>query len=138
MVNASYKTYGNYDEFTTDLLLSVMQNGCSGVIINYQDYQGFAASMNGKTINGNTIAFDYDSYTRFDEEIAEARSGDGNIMVAVYDDGVMVGEAVKYSDNKNAFADTVYFVEKSAAETAMKYAIASSFVPFQIQEKIRL
>lgn len=138
MVNASYKSYESYEKFITEFIFSVIENGHSAIIVNYQDYQGLVASLNGKVLNGETITLDLESRELFDEDILVAQNGDGNIMVTVYESGVMTGEPVIHSENERAFADTIYFVESSAAESAMKYAITSRFVPFKIEKKIRL
>ena len=138
MVGASYRVYEDYEKFITDFLFSVIDNGYSAIIVNYKDYQGLIASLNGKVLNGNTIALGVEYGDLFDEDITTAQNGDGNIMVTVYDTGYMTGEPVTYPNKEQAFIPMVYFVEAEAADNAIKYAITSTIVPFKIEQKIRI
>lgn len=138
MVGASYRVYEDYEKFITDFLFSVIDNGYSAIIVNYKDYQGLVASLNGKVLNGNTIALGVEYGDLFDKDIAIAMIGDGNIMVTVYDNGYMTGEPVTYPNKEQAFSPMVYFVEAEAADSAIKYAITSTIVPFKIEQKIRI
>lgn len=138
MVGASYRIYEDYEKFITDFLFSVIDNEHSAIIINYKDCQGLIASLNGKVLNGETIALGVEYGERFDEDIITAQNGDGNMIVTVFKSGYMTTEPVSYPNKEQAFAPTVYFVETDAADAVIKYAITSTIVPFKIEQKIRI
>lgn len=138
MVNASFKKYENYDKFITDFLITVIKNDNAVIIINYQDYQGLIASLHEKVINGNSLTLDTESFDYFEDDIETAKKKDGNIMVTVFKDGLIIGEPVLYPDKAINFVDSTYFIENDAAQSAMDYTIISTCIPFQIEKKIRL
>ena len=138
MINAIFKKYEDFDKFITDFLIAVMDNERAVIIVNYQDYQGLIASLNGKVLNGKTLALDIESAYTFDEDIKTAQERDNNIMVTVFSNGYIIGEPVLYPDKAISFIDTIHFIETDAASSAMNYAITSTCVPFQIENKIRL
>ena len=138
MINAIFKKYEDFDKFITDFLIAVMDNERAVIIVNYQDYQGLIASLNGKLLNGKTLALDIESAYTFDEDIKTAQERDDNIMVTVFSNGHIIGEPVLYPDKAISFINTIHFIETDAASSAMNYAITSTCVPFQIENKIRL
>lgn len=137
MVGASYRKYNDYDEFVTDFLFSVIENGCSAIIVNYQDYAGIVMSLNGKVLNGNSLTLFVESVDLFDEDIKKAMEGDGNIMLSVHSDGTIIGEPA-YCEKVEGFGELTYFIEQDAAESAMKYPITSTIVPFLIEKKLTI
>lgn len=134
MVGASYKKYNDYDEFVTDFLFTVMEKDCSAIIVNYQDYAGIVMSLNGKVLNGNSLTLDVESVELFDEDVQKVMEGDGNIMLTVYSSGKIIGEPA-YCEKVEGFEEMTYFIEQDATESAMKYPITSTIVPFLIEKK---
>lgn len=138
MVNASLRKYETYDKFITDFILNVIENGNAVIIVNYQDYQGMIASLNGKVVNGESLVLDIESADLFDSDIEYAKEHDGNIMITVFKNGLIIGEPIQFPKKAVSFFNTNYFIEADAAETAMDYAIDSTCIPFQIENKIKL
>jgi hypothetical protein len=138
LINAIFKKYEDFDKFVTDFLITVMDNGSAVIIVNYQDYQGMITSLNGKVLNGNALTLNVECAYTFDDDIKTAQKGDGNIMITVFSNANIIGEPVFYPDKAISFIDTIHFIETDAANSAMNYAITSTCVPFQIENKIRL
>ena len=133
MIDANYRKYKTYDEFINDFLITVMENGHAVIMVNYKDYQGVISSLNGKTLNGKTLAMDCDTLDLFDEDIKTAMEHDGNMMIAVYNGSSKItGEPVMYTDK---FFESAYFVEEDAITKAMDYVMPSRIVPFKIEKK---
>ena len=136
MINASYKKYANYDDFIRDILFTVMEDHHTVIICNWQDAQGLIASINGKVLNGKTLALDIDSAYDFDDEIVTAKMNDGNMLITIFDNATVICEAALFTDKPISFIDSKYFVEYDAV-CAMNYAITNTIIPFKIEQKIR-
>ena len=133
MIDANYRKYKTYNEFINDFLITVMENGHAVIMVNYKDYQGVISSLNGKTLNGKTLAMDCDTLDLFDEDITTAMKNDGNMMITVYNSSSKItGEPVIYPDK---FFESAYFVEEDAVTKAMDYVMPSRIVPFKIEKK---
>lgn len=137
MVNAIYHKYKDYDEFIRDILFTVIDDHHVVIICNWQDVQGLVASINGKVLNGNTLALDIESAYSFDDDILTAKMNDGNMLVSIFDNATVITEPALYTDNAISFFDSRYFVEYDAIN-AMKYAITSTIIPFKIEKKYSL
>lgn len=138
MINASFLKYKDYDHFVTDFLINVMENDFAVIIVRWEDYQGIIASLNGKLINGKSLALDIECADRFDEDIQTAKDNDGNIMITVFKNAFILGEPVLYSNKAISFVQATHFIEADASKVAMNYAINSTCIPFIIENKIRL
>lgn len=136
MINASYKKYSNYDDFIRDILFTVMEDHHAVIICNWQDAQGLIASINGKVLNGKSLTLDIDSAYHFDDDIATAQMNDGNMLITIFDNAIVICEAALFTDKAISFIDSKYFVERDAI-CAMDYAITNTIIPFKIEEKIR-
>ena len=130
MVTQPFKTYDSFADFTNDFIITVMDEGYATIVVNYQDYSGLIASLQEKTINGNALHLDPDTYEGFDNDVETAKVHDGHIMVTVFDDAVITGEAVVY-EHPEAYAEGTYFIEKDAESFLIK-PIVGRFVPFEI------
>lgn len=136
MVNASFKKYPSYQDFVTDVLFNVMDEGVVTIICNYADYQGLIATLNEKVLNGNSLYLDIESADSFDEDIATAQMNDGNMMVSIFSSGKITGEPVVFQ-TAEAFAPCVYYIEYDA-RSAVDYPLTGTIIPFQIEQKYRI
>ena len=125
-----FKAYESYVDFVNDFMFTVMDEGYAVIVVNYKDYYGLLASLQEKTINGNSLYLDVDTIDGYDNDIATAQSRDGLIIVTVFEDARIVGEAVVY-EHPEAYAEGTYFIEKDAESFLIK-PIVGRFVPFEI------
>ena len=128
----TFKEYGSFAEFTTDFLLTVMDASYAMIVVDYRDYNGLLASLQVKTINGVALHLDPDTYEGFENDIEAAKTHDGLIMVTVYDDGNVMGEAVLYSE-PDAYVEGDYFVEEDAQSFLMK-PVVGRMIPFVVSK----
>lgn len=137
MIDANYRKYESYDKFIEEFLFTVMDNGHAIIVVNYKDYQGMIENLNGKVLNGKSLATDIGTAECFDDDIKTAIDLDGNMMITVYNNNsIIVGEPVVYPDKANSFIDSAYFVEEDAIEKAIGYVIPKkNIVPFKIEKK---
>lgn len=137
MIDANYRKYESYDKFIEEFLFTVMDNGHAIIVVNYKDYQGMIENLNGKVLNGKSLATDIETAEYFDDDIKTAIDLDGNMMITVYNNNsIIVGEPVVYPDKANSFIDSAYFVEEDAIEKAIGYVIPKkNIVPFKIGKK---
>lgn len=137
VIDANYRKYESFDKFIEEFLFTVMDDGLAIIVVNYKDYQGMIESLNGKVLNGKSLATDIETAEYFDEDIKTAIDHDGNMMITVYNNNsIVVGEPVIYSDKANSFINSVYFVEEDAVKKTMDYAISKkNIVPFKIEKK---
>lgn len=130
MINAVFKKYDSCQEFLTDVMLTVMQEGIAAVICNYADYGGLLSALNEKTINKQSLFLDAECADSFDEDIQTAQMNDGNMLITILDNGRMLGEPVVFQ-RADAFVPMTYFVEYDA-KTAIDYPLSGTVIPFQI------
>ena len=129
------REYKNYESFITDFIISVMEDEVAAMIINYKDYQGVLASLNSRVLNGKTLVVEKETVQNFDEDIADAMNGDGNILITVFDNALIVGEPIVFASKAESFIDCKYYVEKDAMASAIHYAISPNIISFSIKEK---
>ena len=126
--------YNNYDEFATKFLLTVIEEGCAFIVINYMDYVGVIQSLNTKVINGKTLCFDVESDNYFDDDIKAAMRNKEMMLVSVFKESAkIIGEPVLY-ENPESFASGTYFVEKDASEF-LNMPITGKVIPFEINKR---
>ena len=130
MVGASYKNYSSYQDFINEVIVGVMQEGYIAIICNYMDYQGIIATLNEKTINGNSLYLNAESAENFDDDIVTAQMNDGNILITIFDTGEIIGEAVVFQ-TADSFAPMSYFIEYDA-KSALEYPLRGTVIPFRI------
>ena len=130
MVGASYKKYSSYQDFINEVIVGVMQEGYIAIICNYMDYQGIIATLNEKTINGNSLYLNAESAENFDDDIVTAQMNDGNMLITIFDTGEIIGEAVVFQ-TADSFAPMSYFIECDA-KSALEYPLRGTVIPFQI------
>ena len=131
MVNTSYKKYNSYQDFITDVIFNVMDEGQAIIIINHNDYQGILASLFEKNINGNSFYLNMECADLLDDDIKTAQMNDGNIMVTIFNTGEIIGEPVLFTFD-DSFADATYFIEYDA-KGAQDYPLHGLVIPFQIK-----
>lgn len=137
MIEASFCKYKSYDDFLRDFLITVMEEDHAAIICKWQDVQGVLASIHTKVINGSSFVLDTESAYCFDEEILTAQMNDGNMIITIFSNGLVVCEPALYTNDPISFVQCKYFVEYDAA-SALEYAIISPIIPFKIEEKIKL
>ena len=128
-----FKAYDSYVDFVNDFMFTVMDEGYAVIVVNYKDYYGLLASLQEKTINGNSLYLDVDTIDGYDNDIETAQSRDGLIMVTVFEDARIVGEAVVY-DTADAYIEGSYFVEKDAQSFLTK-PVRGRVTPFEIKKE---
>lgn len=136
MIDALYKKYKSYDDFIRDILFTVLEDHHTVIICNWQDAQGLLTSINGKALNGKSLALDIESAYQFDDDVITAQMNDGNILITIFDNATVICEPALFTDKAISFIDSKYFVEYDAM-CAMDYAINNTIIPFKIQKKIR-
>ena len=125
--------YANYNEFVTEFLLTVVDEGVASVVINYMDYIGLIQSLNTKVINGESLCLDVESADNFDTDIEIAKKGKGFILVTVFKESPkIIGEPVIYENSESLIACT-YYVEKDA-EDFVKIPVTGKIIPFEINK----
>ena len=132
MVGASFKTYPNYGGFITDFMFVVMEDGCAGIIVNYEDAAGVVASLNEKVLNGNSLALTPESFDSFDENLLTAKNCGGLMLITVLVEGEIITEPLIYK-TPEAYPPMTYYIEYDAKQ-AMKLPLDSTVIPFRIDK----
>ena len=136
MIKASYRKYNTYDDFVRDIVFTVIDDSHAVIICNWHDAQGLIQSLNSKTINGKSFTLDVECGYLFDDDILTAQMNDGNMLITIFDDGLIICEPALFTDKAMSFIDSKYFIERDAS-LALEYPIMSTVIPFQIEKKIR-
>ena len=125
--------YANYDEFVTEFLLTVVDEGVASVVINYMDYMGLIQSLNTKVINGESLCLDVESADNFDADIEIAKQGNKMILVTVFKESPkIIGEPIIY-ENPESLIPCTYYVEKDA-EDFVSIPVTGKIIPFEINK----
>lgn len=135
MINASFKNYPDYRDFTTDFLFTVISDGSASIIINYEDTIGVIQTLNEKVLNGNSLCLERESFDNIDNDILLAKDRSGLMMITVFDQGDIIAEPLVFT-NAEAFPETTYFVEYDA-QNALKLPLNGCVIPFQIEKKFK-
>lgn len=135
MINASFKNYPDYRDFTTDFLFTVISDGSASIIINYEDTIGVIQTLNEKVLNGNSLCLERESFDNIDNDILLAKDRSGLMMITVFDQGDIIAEPLVFT-KAEAFPETTYYVEYDA-QNALKLPLNGCVIPFQIEKKFK-
>ena len=127
------KKYNKYEDFTSEFVRSVIENGSAFLIVNWQDALGVCQLLNTFTINGNSVVMKRDFVDEAYADIEEVKQYDGNMLITLFDNGEMICE--KALNDESAYVDdSVYFVEYSAKDFVLP--LHATVVPFKIEAQI--
>lgn len=132
MVGASFKTYPNYADFITDFMFVVMEDGCSAMIVNYEDAAGVVSNLNEKVLNGNSLALIPECFDTFDNDLLTAKNCGGLILITVLAEGEIITEPLIYK-TPEAYSPMTYYIEYDAKQ-AVGLPLDGTIIPFRIDK----